>query len=559
MGLHARRRAALGGAVAVAALALALVLALRGGGAQQPPPDRAARLVPAGALAYLHLATDPGRDGVARARRLAGRFAAYKGLRDTVLGRLGDARCGVDVARSGGHEVALALIDSGQAGRAGSLIVFDGPQARAAPARRTCGSLEVRRLGDLAVLGQPATVAIAARLARGGRGALADDPTYRRARAGLPPGRVLDGYLPSAGLRRVLAPQSGLLGAAGVLLDQPALRGVGFALEAGTHGARLTVHEALDPAGRRPGPFRPFSPSLDARVPAGALGYVGVRGIGPAAERLAALAGGDSALGGVVGRLRSALGGAAGRRLRALFSGESALALTPAVPAPVLTVVVRADDEKAARAAMADLQAPLAKAFAPGGGSAQAPTFDELALGDTTAYRLRLAPGLELDYAVFDHLLVLSTAIEGIRGVRSRGRRLPDSGAFRSVLGDAPGQVSSLIFLDFSELLRLGEQTGLGESRAFRRSEMTSRGCGRWGPRRPATQTIRPCRWSFRSHDPVRRQRVPVHLGVRDRGASRQGRRPDLRRRPRRRPERRPVRARGVRDAREHGPGGRLG
>ena len=55
-----------------------------------------------------------------------------------------------------------------------------------------------------------------------------------------------------------------------------------------------------------------------------------------------------------------------------------------------------------------------------------------------------------------------------------------------------------------------------------------------------------------------RRQRVPVHLRVGHRGPPRQGRRPDLRRRPRRGPRRRPLRPRRLRDARQHRPRGRL-
>ena len=45
--------------VAVLALVAGLVCA-RGGGASAPPDD-AARLVPAGALAYVHVSTDPDR------------------------------------------------------------------------------------------------------------------------------------------------------------------------------------------------------------------------------------------------------------------------------------------------------------------------------------------------------------------------------------------------------------------------------------------------------------------------------------------------------------------
>ena len=73
------------------------------------------------------------------------------------------------------------------------------------------------------------------------------------------------------------------------------------------------------------------------------------------------------------------------------------------------------------------------------------------------------------------------------------------------------------------------------------------------GPRRA---TDRRCP---RRHDPVRRQRVPVHVRVRHGGPPGQGRRPDLRRRPRRRAARRSDRPRGVRDAREHRPRRRVG
>ena len=80
-------------------------------------------------------------------------------------------------------------------------------------------------------------------------------------------------------------------------------------------------------------------------------------------------------------------------------------------------------------------------------------------------------------------------------------------------------------------------------ARATRRSATTSRRCAPSALRSSGSgRTNRPRRSPSRSHEPVRRQRVPVHLRVRDRGPSRQGRRPDLRRRPRRRPARRPVR-----------------
>jgi hypothetical protein len=74
---------------------------------------------------------------------------------------------------------------------------------------------------------------------------------------------------------------------------------------------------------------------------------------------------------------------------------------------------------------------------------------------------------VELSYAVFDGKLVVSTSLDGIRAVRERKTSLADNDSFRAALGDRPREVTSLVFLDFSELLRLGERTGLSDSRAY--------------------------------------------------------------------------------------------
>jgi hypothetical protein len=83
------------------------------------------------------------------------------------------------------------------------------------------------------------------------------------------------------------------------------------------------------------------------------------------------------------------------------------------------------------------------------------------------AFLLRLGPGIELCYAVFDGRLVVSTSLAGVRAVKERKDSLADSDSFRDTLGDRPKEVTSLVFLDFSELLRLGERTGLSDSRAY--------------------------------------------------------------------------------------------
>jgi hypothetical protein len=83
------------------------------------------------------------------------------------------------------------------------------------------------------------------------------------------------------------------------------------------------------------------------------------------------------------------------------------------------------------------------------------------------AYSLRLTPAFELDYAVFDGKLVIATSLDAIAQVRQHKTPLTSNRAFQQAAGDHPGSVSSLVFLDLGQLLRLGELTGLGQSRTY--------------------------------------------------------------------------------------------
>jgi hypothetical protein len=82
-------------------------------------------------------------------------------------------------------------------------------------------------------------------------------------------------------------------------------------------------------------------------------------------------------------------------------------------------------------------------------------------VGDATIHEVQLGPGLQLDYSVFDGLAVISTSLPAISTVAERGRSLADDATDKAVLSDQPSRLSSLVFGDFTQLLRLGEQTGL--------------------------------------------------------------------------------------------------
>jgi hypothetical protein len=466
-----RRLQAAAGAMTAILVALLVVLVAGGSGrADRPPANDAAKLVPADALVYVHLSTDTGRSGVRRALRLANRFPSYPSLRDGLIRRLSAPGCRIDTRTLKGREAALALV-TGSGGTAGSLVLVDTGTNHRTSRSTPCGALSRTFIGRFLVIGQPASLRRAAALARGRGASLAGDPTYRKATDGLPAGRVLDAWASRDGVRRLLAPQGGLLGAAGVLLDQPGLRGTAVALTAQGFGARITVRSELERSAARPaGPFGTFTPTLDREVPASAFAYLGVAGLSNALGRLLSAAGpGTSGLAGLLARAKAQLerqsGGRLDRDLLALFKGEVAIALTSSVPAPVLTIIARTAHPTATSAALALLQGPLSRIFAPPTGPV--PKFVAHDVAGTRAYSLRLAPGIEVDYAVFGGKLVVSTSLAGIRAVLTARRHLSDDPAFRATVANPPGRVTSLLFLDFSQLLRLGEQTGLNDSRAY--------------------------------------------------------------------------------------------
>ena len=496
--VHARRRAvALVALAAVAVLAVVLAVALANSGGAKPPATGAARLIPSDALVYLHASTDRGRGAVQRAQKLLERFPSWPGLRDSLLRRLSSGTNRADVSPWLGKEAALALLNT-QGSTAGSLVVLgvrDEGSARAFLDRGASGTaftyrgtrvlhygqLDAALTGGYLVVGQDASIRQALDLAAGHGTPLAGNATYRRATSGLPEGRVLDAYLSVDGVRRLLEPQGGLLGAAGALLDNPALQGTALALTPEKPGARLTVHSILDPKLKRTATFRPFRPSLVGDVPKDALAYLGISGLDRAGPSLLNLAGP------LIGQLRGA------RSLLPLFKGEVALVITPRIPNPVLTLIAPAGDQARAAAAFAQLQGPLAKLLAPKGST---PVFQERTIAGVKAFSLRLGAGREIDYAIFDGKLVASTNASGIAAVKAGGGSLEDNPGFKATLKNHPKQVTSLVFLDFSQLLTLGEQTGLSDSPAYNRvredlHQVTAVGASTTGGEKETTAELR--------------------------------------------------------------------
>jgi hypothetical protein len=493
-----RRRLALLVLAAVVVLALVAVVVRACSGGTTPPASEAAAIAPSGTLVFVDLSTDRDREAVQKATELLGRFGGYEPRRDDILRRLSGADKDVDLAKDVqpwlGDEAALALTEQGTA-TAGSLVIIRVTDEEKAQAfmrrnpRRTAvgeykgdayeeyGRLTVAIKSGWMLIGQTGTIKSGLdAINRRGVATLAGQDPYKRAIDGLPEARVGTVYASAAGLRRLLAPQAGLIGGISVLFDQPGLQSLAVSVEAEDEGARMVVNSALDPAERRrigAAAPKPFSPSLAGDVPEGALAYFGVNGVSGALQRiLAASAGGANAggLGPILQLLQRELQkqteGDLERNLLRLFEGEAALVVERAVPAPIISLVTRSDDPDGTARTLAQLEQPVAKLLTPKG--EEAPTWGKSDLGDgVTANTLTLPTGAAVSYAVLDERLVLSTSADGIRRIKESDDGIDGAERFEDVLGDRSDEVGSLGFLDFSQLLELGEQTGLNDSRAY--------------------------------------------------------------------------------------------
>jgi hypothetical protein len=429
-GNRSRRAALAGAAVVVVVAVLAAVVLAAGGSSSTPPASGAAKLVPADALVYVHVSTDRGRSATASAAKLADAFPSWPALRDGIVKRLQAPGCDVGAkALKSAHEAALAIFDTGSSARANSLVLVDTGKDHKNAKQAGCGSLSYTYVGTFLAIGQPESLRLAGRLAAGHGASLADAPGPKAEFAKLAEDRVADGWLSADGVRRLLAPQGGLLGAAGTLFDQPALKGAAFGLSAAGDRVRLVVHSQLDPAQAKASAsgFKKFHPTLASSVPADAMVYLGVSNLAPAIQRLVAAAGSTSAqLAPLVGKLDAPL--------LKIFPGEAAIILTASAPAPVLTLLAATKDPAASRAALAQLPAALRKSF-------------------TTA--------------VWDGKVAVSTSPKGIAALKAGGEHLTDTDQWSKSVGNHPELVSSLLFLDFRRLLTLGEQTGLANSSAY--------------------------------------------------------------------------------------------
>ena len=442
------------GTIGAALTAVALLAAGCGGDAQEPAISSATLgPVPADALVVLHLSTDSRRGPVRVAGKIAARLPSWRGLQRDLLRRVSARGCGLDLRRRPGSELTFALLPA-RGGRSTSLLVTDAPAPGVSAVAGPCGALVVRKVGDLVVIGEPASVLAATEVAGGRRPALVDRPVYRRAVTGLPAERVLDAWTSTSGTRDLLAPLGGLYGTLAGLIDVPGLRGAAGALVPRGDGASLVVRRIAVARSEIPS-FRSTLPQL---APADTLTYVASGELGSALERFLLLA--------EPGRAAAAPPAAPALAALGRLGGESATVVVPGQDGPVVTLLSRVKDPGRVRAAMTALEPGLLRLT----GAPDPAAWTDAAPAGLRARTIADAPGQGISWALDGQTLIVSGSLDGISAIQADGPRLSEAKGFRAVTGNTGNPITSLVFLDPNQLLRLGADAGLGPAGALQGS-----------------------------------------------------------------------------------------
>jgi hypothetical protein len=463
-----------GPAVVLAGAVLLLVgilaIAVAGVASRPGPGGEAARLVPAGALAFVRLSTDPADPAARRLQRLAPRIPGYLALRDAALTAVSPAPGAFDPQRDVrpwlGAEAAVALVDVG-GGRFGSVVlaqVRSRPRAEALLQRvagagpgvryrdtvlRRFGANAAAFAGGFLVAGPEPAVRRVLDVARGGKPALAGAAGFKAALEGAR--EPLEAYLSPRGLRGYVRTQGRVAAAIAALLDHPRLRAVGAAVHADRRGLRVHVRRA----GAGGAEVRP---RLVDGAPAAAVALLA----GPSlaeAVRAAQRAGAGAPFDALRTALRESVSLDLERDLLGRLRGEFTAWLVPGPAAPVITLAARTSDPAGVREVLARLQDPVARALAPSAGPTAA--FAARSIAGADAFTLKVSDGFAPTYAVAGDTVLVSTSPSGVAAFLRRGPRLRSARAFRAAVPRIPARIESLGFVDVRQLLVLGEQTGV--------------------------------------------------------------------------------------------------
>ena len=482
LSVHWKRRVvALTVVVAVAVIVVIVAVASSGTPA---PHDDAIALVPDDALAYVHANLDPDTQEYSDLADLAGQLPLFSNqIAQRALAAMGQAHGSpVDFDRDirpwFGGEVALALLDGpGKPDPVELIEVADAAGADKFAAQVSSGTTIAKQINGFLVIGSASDVAAVSDTVDGGS-SLADDADATAALDELPEHYVADAWLSPDGIAKLIVPPRAALTALTPLLAPGASEGAAASIGTGDGGDsfELAIRSRLDPKQAESSPgffaaFPAFEPQLPDRLPASSLAYLGFAAPGKTVQSLLQQAGSEapgvadafdqlthklrhqSGLN-VIGDLVDALGDEAGLTLDATSSSGSSS--SAGQPFPYLAFVSSGVDEDKLREALAALQGPLGDISS----SQQIAGID--------AHTLQISEAVAITYAIVDGLAVAATSPDGVAAVAGeQGGGLADDDRFKAATDGFPDKVSLLGYVDFHDLVGLGEQLGLAEDPVY--------------------------------------------------------------------------------------------
>ena len=465
MGLVSRRVPAL-----LAALAALAFGGCGGGGGAGGDPGSGAGLVPASAALFVAVNTDFGSDQWQAAEQLATRFPAAR----KVLAELGrnlesdNLDFERDVKPALGPEVDIVLVAPG--GEEGAVVLTQPRDEEKWRELVTSGEDPgvTDELEDGWWAAAETREALDAFESARGDESLAEDDAFDDAIGKLPEERLATAYVRGDALSEELGTEGKLdeddRGALRCLLGNERIRSLAFALGAEANGVRVSGAVSAED----PGEADESRSELVEKLPAGALAVLSVENV--AEQARAFLRCGENAdpeFSRQLGELESVLGLSIDEDLLPLFRGETAVAVYPRgeegaasregsqVGSPIVTLATEVADEDRARRVV-DQIAVL-------GRLAGRVDTEEVEIAGVRAERVTIGDG-ELFYAVFDRLLVATTAEEGIARIREEGDRLADDERFASAraAAGAPDETTGFLYADVKQAIELALPLSMG-------------------------------------------------------------------------------------------------
>lgn len=291
---------------------------------------------------------------------------------------------------------------------------------------------------------------------------LGENGAFDDAMGALPDERLAAAYVSGEALTQELAAEGDLeaddRASLRCLLGNARMPALAFALAAEENGVRVSGAVRAEDAEQ---PDESGSELVD-KLPAGPLAVLSVNNLAEQARAFLRCAeNADPAVSRRLGELETALGLSIDEDVLPLFEGETAVAVYPTVvtaqaaafqegstASPLVTLATEVADEDRARG-IADQIAALGKLS---GGVRT----EDVEIAGVRAKRVAFG-NAEVLYAVFDGLLVATTAEEGISRMREEGDRLADDQRFADVRGAAraPDETTGFLYADVERAIDL--------------------------------------------------------------------------------------------------------